>query len=329
MPTWGGILLELQQAMAAGHGPAAFDVVRRKYLGLLYAHTGRNVILYATRWTQPGQVDPGLISIGMDDIQGLMEVVHGLDGSKGLDLILHSPGGSPEAAEGIVHYLRSKFSSIRVIVPHAAMSAATMLACAADAIVMGKHSSLGPIDPQFILATPNGPMVLPAQAILDQFERAKKDCQDPKLLGAWAPILPQYGPALLQQCENALELAQDLAAEWLERWMFQGATDGAASARRIAEELADHTKFKSHGRPVHRDAASAMGLKIIALEDDQTLQDLVLSVYHAVTHVMAATGTAKVIENHVGAAYVRVVQQMMAPVQVIQQPPGPPKAANP
>ena len=69
---------------------------------------------------------------------------------RGLDLILHTPGGFPEAAESIVKYLRSKFSTnIRVIVPHLSMSAGTMIACAGKEIVMGKHSSLGPIDPQF------------------------------------------------------------------------------------------------------------------------------------------------------------------------------------
>ena len=55
-----------------------------------------------------------------------MEVSQGLEGD-GLDLILHSPGGSPEAAEAIVSYLRSRFSHIRVIVPQLAMSAATMI----------------------------------------------------------------------------------------------------------------------------------------------------------------------------------------------------------
>ena len=46
---------------------------------------------------------------------------------RGLDLILHTPGGFPEAAESIVKYLRSKFSTnIRVIVPHLSMSAGTM-----------------------------------------------------------------------------------------------------------------------------------------------------------------------------------------------------------
>lgn len=92
------------------------------------------------------------MSIGAEDIQALMEVTQGAQ-SRDLDLILHSPGGSPEAAEAIVSYLRSRFSHIRVIVPNFAMSAATMIACAADEIVLGKHSFLGPTDPQILIPT--------------------------------------------------------------------------------------------------------------------------------------------------------------------------------
>lgn len=96
-----------------------------------------------------------------------MNTVRGLDCSKGLDLILHTPGGSPMAAEAIVKYLRSKFGKdIRVIVPQLAMSAGTMIACSAKEIVMGKQSSLGPIDPQL-----NG---IPAYSIQNEFEDAKQ-----------------------------------------------------------------------------------------------------------------------------------------------------------
>jgi hypothetical protein len=310
LPTWGELIPELQSA-AAQHGPAAFDIVRRKYLSALSASTGRNTILYATKWTQPGAADPGLISITLEDVEGLMEVVNKLDGKLGLDLLMHSPGGSPDAAEAVVHYLRSKFADIRVIVPQAAMSAATMLACAANRIVMGKHSSLGPIDPQFIVATQGGAMAHPAQAILDQFELAKDECKDPALLGAWIPILPQYGPSLLVQCFNALNLAEDLVAEWLRTWMLAplGRDKAARKARSIARKLADHTKFKSHARPIHRDAATDLGLVVEKLEADQGFQDLVLTVYHATMHAFTGTAAAKIIENHLGRAFVKMQPQ--------------------
>lgn len=131
-----------------------------------------------------------------------MEVVHNLPGPN-LDIVLHSPGGSSEAVEAIVSYLRSKYKHIRMIVPSLAMSAATMLACSADEILLGAHSSLGPTDPQFVLGTPLGQRMVPAPAILDQFKLAQDDCKDPSKLGAWLPMLGQFGPDLLVQCVEA------------------------------------------------------------------------------------------------------------------------------
>ena len=164
--------------------PPDFDGVRRRYLVELHGHSGRNVILYASGWLQR-EAPPGLVSIGDEDMQAFMEVSQGLEGNE-LDLILHSPGGSPEAAEAIVSYLRSRFSHIRVIVPQLAMSAATMVACAADEIALGKHSFLGPTDPQLVLQTALGTRAVPAQAVLDQFDRAQRECVDPAKLSAVA-----------------------------------------------------------------------------------------------------------------------------------------------
>jgi ClpP class serine protease len=96
------------------------------------------VFLYATNWLGGG-APPDLTSISLEDIHGLMEVSRDVDGP-GLDVVLHSPGGQAEATASIVRYLRSRFEDIRVFVPLAAMSAATMWALAANRIVMGKHS---------------------------------------------------------------------------------------------------------------------------------------------------------------------------------------------
>ena len=95
-----------------------------------------------------------------------------------------------------------------------------MIACAADVIVLGKHSFLGPIDPQVTVSTKLGQRMIPAQAILDQFELAKRECQDPRKLGAWLPMLDQYGPDLLVQCDNASKLSEQLVRGWLEHYMF-------------------------------------------------------------------------------------------------------------
>ncbi|MBI2825951.1 MAG: serine protease [Planctomycetia bacterium] len=332
MPTWSGILEELAQSRP-GDGPPQFDAVRRKYLVLLRQHTGREVILYASKWTQHDpSVSPDVISIVDEDLQGIMEVIHGLSGPS-LDLILHSPGGSPEAAEALVNYLRSKFFDIRVIVPQLAMSAATMIACAANSIVLGKHSFLGPTDPQFIVNTPLGTRMVPAQAILEQFDLAQSQCGDAAKLGAWLPMLGQYGPDLLVQCQNASAMSKELVQTWLKAFMFREWAPAEAEQRAasIAEWLSSHRNFLSHSRHIPRDECESKGLLVEHLESDQRFQDLVLSVFHAATHTFNGTGAVKIIENHLGKAFIKqshavVVQMPGAATRMTPFPPMPPEA---
>jgi hypothetical protein len=310
VPTWGQILEEIKASAAQRAGSPDFDSIRRKYLRQLHALTERDTILYATDWVS-GTGKPG-VSITLEDMQGLMEVCKDLRGPA-LDIILNSPGGSAEATASIVRYLREKYRHIRVFVPLAAMSAATMWALAADEIVMGKHSQLGPIDPQ--LVTPQGQY--PARAILEQFDKAKQECaRDPSLIGAWLPILQQYGPSLLEQCEQAEALARRLARAWLAEYMFRDDPRRSAKARRAADYFADYSKHRSHAMGVGREEARRRGLRVVDLESDQALQDAVLSVHHATVHTFQGAA-AKIIENHLGRAFVKVAQ----PIQVNLQAP--------
>jgi len=237
-----------------------------------------------------------------------METIYGLRGG-GLDLILHSPGGSAESVEAIVLYLRERFTDIRVIIPQAAMSAATMLACAANLLVMGKQSSLGPIDPQMLIPTKFGIKMTAAKAIIDEFEEAQSVSKDePEKLGAWLPLLNQYSPGLLQQCFNAKALSEDLVRRWLTAYMFGGRSDAESMGRKIAETLSSHDTFKSHSRHIMRSECKEMGLQIVDLENDQALQDLALSVFHATNITFQQTGVVKIIENHNGNTYVKSSQ---------------------
>lgn len=321
MPDWGEILKEIG-AERAQHPRDHLDRVRKKYLALLGQKTQRTVILYASKWTQADpNIPPDVISVSIEDVQGLMEVMHGIQSNQ-LDLLLHSPGGSLEAAEAIVSYLRSKFNYIRVIIPNAAMSAATVIACGADEIMMGKHSYLGPIDPQMILLTPLGTRMVPAQAILDQFDLAKSECSDPNKLASWLPMLSQYGPDLLIQCTNALKLSQELVRKWLPLYMFKGQEDATEKANHVAAWLSNHGEFKTHSRFLTRERLrSEGGLEVHNLEDDQELQDLVLSVFHAVTHTFNATPAVKIIENHEGKAFIKQIQAVMVNLPIQGLPP--------
>ena len=314
MPTWGEQLTRLNDLRQQGRRDAN-DVVRREALADLSSYTGRNVILYASAHLQKPGVPPEFLSITNEDMEGFMEVVHGLSGNA-VDLILHSPGGRAEATESIVNYLRSKFKDIRAIIPHEAMSAATMLACCADRIIMGRQSSLGPIDPQFRLSTPLGTQSVPAQAILDQFERAKQECiENRSNLAVWVPSLQQYGPALLQQCQNALDLSKQLVERWISQWMWRRSRNRQAYAAQIAEALTNHQDFLTHARPLNAQYLRSLKLKVDDLERDQELQDKVLTVYHATMHTFTGTPAAKIIENQNGRAFVKIMQ-----TAIVQQP---------
>lgn len=317
MPNWGEILNELKKLkvnLAKASPPSKkgpFDITRRKYLRNLNRYTKRNTILYASKWTQGGNISPESIIINEEDVQAFMTVISGLDGDE-LDLILHSPGGSPTATEAIVEYLRSKFNNIRVIIPYAAMSAGTLLACSADELVMGKHSFLGPTDPQIIFQIGNVKRSSPAHAILDQFERAKEECrQDPRNIGVWMPILQTYAPSLLIECRNHIDLSKLFVKKWLKKYMFKDDDNADALSSEISEKLADHSKFKSHGRHIGLEKAREYGLKVRDLEEDHVLQDLVLSVFHATTHTFGGTPAVKIIENHKGNAHVKISQQIL------------------
>lgn len=341
MPTWGELLQELQgvqaqlneQAAQLAPGtriPSPHDLVRRKYLRSLADQTGRTAIVYATAWMEnrPG-MPPDVLAIQLGDQQGLMEACSNTTESRQLDLLLHSPGGSAEAAEAMMAYLRTQFDHIRAVVPLAAMSAATMMALACDEIVMGDHSQLGPIDPQFTISTPEGPRSAPAQAIEDQFERAKLECRTPENIAAWLPILRGYAPGLLAMCDHQRALAQDFAAKALAAHMFSGETNGDAEAQRVAEWFSDFTAFRSHGRRVGRDEAVAQGLKIVPLEDDPQFQDAVLSVHHAVQHTFTGTLSAKLVENHLGRAWIRMAGEQSVQIVAAPVPPGASGAGGP
>lgn len=326
MPNWGEILKELQaltKSLAKSKPrskKSPFDITRRKYLKLLNKETKRNTILYASKWTQVSNVAPEILMMNEEDIQGFMTVISGLEGEN-LDIILHSPGGSPNATEALVEYLRNKFNHIRIIIPYAAMSAGTMLACSADEIIMGKHSYLGPTDPQITFQIGNIRRSDPAYAIKDQFELAKEECnKDQKNIRVWIPIIQQYGPALLVECQNAIDLSKELVQKWLKNYMFKDKGDEAIEiATQISNRLTDHSLYKSHRRHIGIKEAKDFGLKIKELEEDQKFQDLVLSVFHATTHTFDATAAVKIIENHLGNAFIKHSRQFVIPVQ--PQPP--------
>jgi Serine dehydrogenase proteinase len=308
MPNWDSVLKEISQLQVTLN-ESAFDKARRKYLKLLFRHTSRNVIAYYSGFLSKPRIEG--IDINDEDKNGLMLCIHELDRDKGLDLILHTPGGDGQATISLVEYLRSMFgNNIRAIIPQIAMSAGTMIACSCKDIIMGKQSSLGPIDPQF--------GVIAAANLLEEVKKARADIgANPNLAMFWSPILSKITPSFLERCEWAIKDANEFLQRTLRENMFShlGKDEQDAKITSVSKIFANN-EGRAHNTHIQFQQCFDSALNVHKLEDDQKLQDLVLTIHHCYMHTLSNTGAFKVIENHLGRAMVRqqTMQMMQAPI---------------
>lgn len=282
---------------------AGQDIIRRQYIKELSDFTGNDTIVYFSSFGAPG------VNIENSDIQGFMTCINGLN-NENLDLVIHSPGGSSEAAEQIVQYLRSKYKKIRAIIPQNAMSAATMIACACDEIILGRESAIGPIDPQMIIQNNiTGTSVLPAHSILEDFKKAKEEIiQNPQVAPLWITRLQTIPVGYLDLCEKTIKLSKEKVEEWLNSYMFKDCEE--KKGKEIAEWLGNFQEHKTHGRPINYELALSKGLNVTRLEDNQKLQDKVLSVYHSTLLTFDVTNCVKIIENQKGKGLYAIAQKI-------------------
>ena len=100
--------------------------------------------------------------------------------------------------------------------------------------------------------------------------------------------------------------------------MFKDDADGEEKAEEITNVLGDHALIKSHARHLSADYCKKIGLKIEMMEDDQELQDAILTLHHACVHTLSSTAALKIIENHLGKAYITKIQSV--PITIPQMP---------
>jgi hypothetical protein len=312
--TWESVRRELN-CTRTDQGQIDYDRVRREKLAALEAHAKHPAVLYATDFLNEDKIRlaQNAMTISPDDMRGLAEVTRGLQADT-VDLILHSPGGSPEAAESIVAVLRGQFKTVRVLVPVMAKSAATMIALAANEILMPLSAELGPIDPQFLLSDGRGGQrMTPAQAIIDEVERARQavTSQQPDA-PVWLMQVQGHPPGLYQQALNAVDLSKKLVGKWLEGYMFAGETDAAAKAQAVVNYLADHNRFLSHARRVDIKMLSDLGVKIANItEVDRELWQLLEELWYAVDHTFRGPPVLKMWENSRGIGFFQLMQTQL------------------
>ena len=162
MTLWGSIRSEFQNSQHKN--------IRLKYMRQYVKYTGRNLIIYVSDFIS-GQKPSHLTMLDNHDKTLFADTMRDLDESRGLDILIESPGGLGTVAESIADMLRLRFKSVRFVIPNMAKSAATILCLSGDEILMNEQSELGPIDPQIPQRMPNGEIrYSPAFLIIKQFE---------------------------------------------------------------------------------------------------------------------------------------------------------------
>lgn len=301
MSSWSDLLAEHVQNSPGD--PGWLDRTIQERLGeISKLRKPDTVIFYASSFLQKPGIGDSIIT--REDINGFMNALYGAPVDNGLTLILHTPGGDPNAVESIVEYLHSKFDYIEVVVPYLAMSGGAMISLASDLLVLGRQSQLGPFDPQMSLGnkTPHS-----AIAIQEEFKQAKKDIESNiRLAHLWAPILQNMGPSLVVEAAKALSYSKELVKNWLnKRRMFQTRSHEEKSAiidkvtTYFNAEQTDIGSIHVHGQRIGIQKLRELEITVEDLEGTQDLQNAVLTSYHLMTLIFEASPSVKfIVSNH-------------------------------
>jgi ClpP class serine protease len=182
--------------------------------------------------------------IDINDSEEVLRAIQMTDEDVPLDLVLHTPGGLVLAALQIAKAVRDHKAKVTVFVPHYAMSGGTLIALAADEIVMCSHSVLGPIDPQIGQS--------PAASLIKVVEEKPVARIDDQTL-----ILADVGRKAISQLKQS-------ASELLQRRL------PAEQANALAEKLS--CGIWTHDYPLWASTAKALGLSVSAAMPNEVLE---------------------------------------------------------
>src|ERR1700738_4686275 len=172
--------------------------------------------------------------IDINDSEGTLRAIKLTDPDCPIDLIIHTPGGLVLAAGQIAHALRRHRAQVTVFVPPSAMSGGTLLALAADEIVMDPNAVLGPVDPQL------GQQ--PAASVLKVLDQKKPEDIDDQTM-----ILADVARKAISQVKRTV---QDLLSERMSQ----------EQAAALAEKLSTGTW--THDYPITAEEGKSLGLPI-------------------------------------------------------------------
>lgn len=253
----------------------------------------RPLLVYVTKFFETSQGTPNFIDFS--DVEGWVDLVNSVKDSKVVDVLLHSPGGRPDATERLVDILRNNFEEVNFLIPHSAYSAATMLALSGDNIILHPSAVLGPIDPQI-----NG---IPARVIKRGFEKIKDKLskEGAEALLPYIPLIEKHSLELLELCEDSEKLSTELVTDWLGKYMFKGKKDADGKIEEAVKYFSNYDEHLIHTRPLSIDKLSKLKLNIITA--DETLQDLMWEAYILINGFFGITPFVKLYENTKGISW--------------------------
>ncbi len=311
----------LQAKQGVVNGSELFEL-RKACYAEIEALRKRPLLVYATKFLEgvppfaPNQID-------LTDVEGFTDLVNSTaDGS--VDVLLHSPGGRPDATERIVDILRGKFKEVHFLVPHSAYSAATMLALSGNSIVLHPSATLGPIDPQVGVPTKEGLVrFVPAKSIRNGFEKAKAEIkkEGPEALPAYIPLIEQYSLDLFEMCEDSEKLSKELVSTWLQRYMFEGDGSAGEKIKNAVAYFSEYDTHKLHSRPLSANKISGLNLKIEVASG--ILKDLLWESFILLNGFFNVSSFVKLYENTRGVTWGKQLQIMMGPQPQVQPQPQP------
>lgn len=258
---------------------------------------GRPLLVYASDFL--GQDDASTPNaIDLSDVDGFTDLAGSVDGNE-VDVLLHSPGGRPDATERIVYILRNHFERVHFIIPHSAYSAATMLALSGDTITIHPSATLGPIDPQI-----GG---IPARSIKRGFEKVRDLLKEegPEALPAYIPLIEKYSLDLLELCDDSEKLSKELVTDWLTEYMYSG-EEKKKEIEDIVDYFSSYDKHLMHSRPLLFKKLKALNIKIEIA--DKPLRKLIWEAYIMLNGFFSMTDFVKLYENAPELSYGKQVQ---------------------
>ena len=218
-------------------------------------------------------VSVGDCAIDHDDEMYFRDLLHRVTDNENVELLLHTSGGDIDAAEKLILMIREKIGNreFRVIVPHRAKSAGTLMVLGADTVVMSDTSELGPIDPQVRIPHREGRSIwVPAQSYLDAYtEHEKALLTNPDNVAAKI-MLDKLDPVIRQICAAVKDRSRKLAENLLRRGNI---LSDPANWTVTASELLDTARWRTHSQVISwRDATDKrIGLRVNYVEPHDPL----------------------------------------------------------